>query len=239
MLSFLRESGFDDLPAEKNAAGKTSGDGSQVASEQDYIKVSTSPNRVKRSTGVLVVMLVAGLACIWYMVKKTSPHSAGAATADANTADVEQAIARITGAKTEIFGKMDDLVGKFNEFSNVPQIEVDELVKNPFELEGFLSNVNVASGGGTIIQVDPLALMRQKAQDQADEFTLLTIMQSDGKNSCMIDNKFFYEGDSIGDFTITQIEGNFVKLLWKAKGAAVDSAGSSEKVEIILKLVEE
>ena len=239
MLSFLRESGFDDLPAEKNAASQTSGDDSQGASGQDYIEVSTNSNRVKRSTTVLVVLLVAGLACIWYMVKRTSPQSAGAATADANTADVELAIARITGAKSEMFGRMDDLVGKFNEFSNVPQVKVDELVKNPFELEEFLSNLNVTSDTVEIIQVDHLALMRKKAQKQADEFNLLTIMQSDGKNSCMIDNRFFYEGDSVGDFTITQIKGNFVRLLWNAKDAAIDSAGGSEKVEITLKLAEE
>lgn len=238
MLSFLRDSGFDDLPAEKKAAGETASDDSQGASDQDYIKVSTNPNRVKKSTTVLIVLLVAGLACIWYMVKKTSPQSAGAATADANTADVELAIARITGAKTEMFGKMDDLVEKFNEFSDVPQVGVDELVKDPFELEDILSVSGVGSDAGAVVQVDHLAVIRQKAQAQADEFNLLTIMQSDGKNSCMIDSRFFYEGDLVRDFRITEIGSDFVKLLWNANGAA-DSTGGREKVEIILKLTEE
>ncbi|MBN2270339.1 MAG: hypothetical protein JXN61_06985 [Sedimentisphaerales bacterium] len=236
MLSFLREQGFDDLPAEKNAsAGKTS-EGSQEC-DQDFIAVSTTPGGVRRSTVALAVLLAAGLVCIWFMVKKTTPQFAGAASNDANSSDIEQAIARITGAKTEIFGTMDDLVGKFNEFSDVPQVDVNELVKNPFELETCV--VGPAKEAGAFEQVDRQAIRRQKAQEQADKLNLLTIMQSEGKNSCMIDGRFFYEGDSIEDFTITQVAGNFVKLLWNPQGGASNSAGAGEKVEIILKLTEE
>jgi len=237
MLSFLREQGFDDLPAEKNAgAGKTS-EGSSEGCDQDFIAVSTTPGGVRRSTVVLAVLLAAGLVCIWFMVKKTTPQSAGAASGDANSNDIEQAIARITGAKTEIFGKMDDLVGKFNEFSDVPQVDVNELVKNPFEIETFVAGPTAEVGA--FEQVDRQALLRQKAQEQAAKLNLLTIMQSEGKNSCMIDSRFFYEGDSIGDFTITQVAGNFVKLLWNPQDGVSDSAGAGEKVEIILKLTEE
>jgi hypothetical protein len=189
---------------------------------------------------VLAVLLAAGLVCIWFMVKKTTPQSAGAALNDANSSDIEQAIARITGAKTEIFGTMDDLVGKFNEFSDVPQVDVSELVKNPFELETCVAGPATEAGAfEQTVQVDPLAVRRQKAQEQADKLNLLTIMQSDGKNSCMIDGRFFYEGDSIEDFTITQVAANFVKLLWNPQDGASDSAGAGEKVEIILKLAEE
>src|SRR3990172_3024 len=239
MLSFLREQGVDDLPAEKDAgAGKTS-EGSQECN-QDFIAVSTTPGGVRRSTVVLAVLLAAGLVCIWFMVKKTTPQSAGAASSDANSSDIEQAIARITGAKTEIFGKMDDLVGKFNEFSDVPQVDVNELVKNPFELDTFVAGPTAEVGAvAQVMQVDHQAVRRQKAQEQADKLNLLTIMQSEGKNSCMIDSRFFYEGDSIGDFTITQVAGNFVKLLWNPQDGGSDSAGAGEKVEIILKLTEE
>jgi hypothetical protein len=139
----------------------------------------------------------------------------------------------ITGAKTEIFGKMDDLVGKFNEFSEVPQVEVTELVKNPFELETLM-------GAGPIVEgqpvVDHQAIRRQKAQKQAEELDLLTIMKSEGKNSCMINSMFLSEGDSVDDFTISGIESNYVKLLWDPKVEAGISGGVSEKVEIILKL---
>ena len=236
MLSFLREQGFDDLPAEKAGGAPKTSEGSQQSNE-DFVAVSTTPGGVRRSTAVLAVLLVAGLVCIWFMVKKTTPQSAGAASGDANSNDIEQAIARITGAKTEIFGKMDDLVGKFNEFSDVPQVDVNELVKNPFEIETFVAGPTAEVGA--FEQVDHQAVRRRKAQEQADKLSLLTIMQSEGKNSCMIDSRFFYEGDAIGDFTITQVARDFVKLLWNPQDGVSDSAGAGEKVEIILKLTEE
>jgi len=241
MLSFLRDQGFDDLPAEKaEAAGQATSEGSPSVSGQDYIAVSTSASRVRRSTAVLAVLLVTGLACIWLMAKKTSPQAAGAAAAEANAVDIEKEIIRITGAKSEVFEKMDELVGKFNEFSEVPQVEVNELVKNPFELETFLANLKVdITDAQPIIRIDHEAIRRQKAQKQADELSLTTIMRSDQRNCCMIDDKFFYQGDSIGDFTITKIESDFVKLLWNAGDAAANSTGEAEKVEIILKLAEE
>lgn len=238
MLSFLRDQGFDGLPAEKAGGGdQTKCEGSGDAIEQDYIAVSTSASRVRRSTAVLAVLLVTGLGCVLYMVKKSSPHAAGAATAEANAVDIEREIIRITGAKSEIFERMDELVGKFNEFSEVPQVEVDELVKNPFELESFLANLSTdLTAAEPVIRIDHEAIRRQKAQKQADGLKLTTIMRSDQRNCCMIDDKFLYQGDSIGDFTITKIESNFVKLLWN-DGA--DSSGSGKQVEIILKLAEE
>lgn len=239
MLSFLRDQGVDDSsPAEKaGAAGQTTRDGAPSASEQDYIAVSTNTSRVRKSTAVLAVLLVTGLVCIWFMMKKTAPQAAGAATADANALDIEKQIIRITGAKSEIFEKMDELVGKFNEFSEVPQVEVNELVKNPFEQEMFLANLRAdITDAEPVLTIDHEAVRRQKAQKQADELNLMTIMRSDKRNCCMIDNKFFYQGDSIGDFTITAIEGNSVKLLWNDDANAADEAA---KVEIILKLAEE
>ncbi len=241
MLSFLRDQGSDDSPAEKTgAAGQATSEGSPNVSEQDYIAVSTSTSRVRRSTAVLAVLLVAGLACIWLMVKKTSPQPAGAATAEANAVDIEKEIIRITGAKSEVFEKMDELVGKFNEFSEVPQVEVNQLVKNPFEQETFLANLKTdITDAQPVITIDHQAIRRQKAQKQADELNLTTIMLSDQRNCCMIDDKFFYQGDSIGDFTIAGIESNFVKLLWNADNAAANSTGAAQKVEIILKLAQE
>lgn len=236
MLSFLRDSGFENLPAEKKTStGKGSPERGQGGGDQDYVAVSTNPGRVRRSTTLLAILLVAGLVCIWFMVKKSTPQGAGAATGDANTADIERAIVNITGAKTEIFGKMDDLVGKFNEFSDVPQVKVNELVKNPFELETMLVGPSV---GEVQPMVDYQAIRRQKAQKQAEELNLLTIMKSEGKGSCMINSMFLSEGDSVGDFTISVIESNYVKLLWIPKGEADISGGVSEKVEIILKLTD-
>ena len=237
MLSFLREQSFEDLPAEKaSGAAAGHGDGSKDASDQPFITVATNSRLVRRSTTVLAVLLVAGVLCIWFMVRKTSPQGADAALTDVNEADIAAAIYRVTGAKEVMFGKMDEIVNKFYEFSRVLQVEVNELVKNPFELEMFLASLE--GDINQAVQVDPAVIRRRKIEQKAEALSLLSIMRSDQGSCCMINNKFLYQGDSIDGFRVSEIGSDFVKLFWDSKDDSAASMGR-EKVEIILKLSEE
>ena len=227
MLSFLRDQNCEDLPTEGTGEGK-------APSEQEYLTVATDKNKVRKSTGVLVVLFVVGLVCIWFMVKKSSPEAASAGT-DANEADIAGAIVRLTGVESEMFNEMDQIVSKFYEFSDVPQVEVNELVKNPFELELFQANVDATDN---VLEVDAEAIRRQKIKQQADELQFLSIISSDQGNCCMIDGKILYEGDQTGDFKISRISSDFVKLLWNPKDDTTSLGAASEKVEIVLKLSE-
>jgi len=49
-------------------------------------------------------------------------------------------------------GRMDEIVKKFYEFSDVVQVKVNELVKNPFAVEGFAKDLNA----GAVVE-DPAA----------------------------------------------------------------------------------
>ncbi len=62
-------------------------------------------------------------------------------------------------------------------------------------------------------------------RQQTESMQLLSIIQSDEGNCCMIDDSILYEGDSIRSFKVSQISDSFVKLV-------------SEGVETILKLAE-
>jgi len=227
MLSFLRDQGYEGSPAEEAGKGK-------APSEQEYLTVATDKNKVRKSTGVLAVLFVVGLVCIWFMVKKSSPEATRAGT-DANEADIAVAIVRLTGVESEMFNEMDQIVSKFYEFSDVPQVEVNELVKNPFELELFQANDDVTDN---VLEVDAEAIRRQKIKQLSDELEFLSIMSSDQGNCCMIDGKVLYEGDQIGDFKISRISSDFVKLLWNPKDDTTRLGAGSEKVEIVLKLSE-
>ncbi len=239
MLSFMREQSFEDLPAEKkSAAGQTPADGKQSASAQEFLTVATHSQRVRRSTTLLAVLLVAGLLCIWFMVKKTSPQ--GARAADANETDIASAISRITGVRSEMFDRMDEIVSKFYEFSQVLQVGVNELVKNPFELESFLAGLKAkAEAAEQVLQIDPDVVRRQQMEKQAGDLQLQSIMQSDRGGCCMIDGKIIYMNDSIGNFTVTQIGANFVKLQWNPKEDSARFPAGSDKAQIVLKLLEE
>lgn len=242
MLSFLRDQSFDDLPAQKKArsATGTSADGAKNTADQGFLTVATDQRQVRRSTTLLAVLFVVGLLCIWFMVRKTTPQTADAAT-DVNEVDMARAMSRITGGKAEMFDRMDEIVNKFYEFSEVMQVKVNELVKNPFELETFLAGLKANAGAGEqVIKIDTDAIRRQQIKQQAEQLQLLTIMidQTNQTNCCMIDGKVLYEGDSIGDFKVSGIGTNFVKLLWDPKDESARLGPGSQKVETVLKLSE-
>lgn len=142
------------------------------------------------------------------MVKKTTPQAASAKT---NTDDmqIEKAIAQITGTKAEFFKGIDNVVSKFYEFSNVAQVKVNELKKNPFEHQKY----NESS------MEDPLLSFaeRQKAaalelEKGATGMQLLSIMRSPRGNTCMINDKILSKGDKVDGWQITDISASAVEL---------------------------
>jgi hypothetical protein len=154
------------------------------------------------------------------MIKKSTPKAASAESIKTEETMIETAIARLTGVKSRIFNRMDEIVKKFYEFSNVPQVKVNELSKNPFEVETFLATLRKKPGAG---EIDAKKLWQQQIRFKSESMQLLSIMQSNGRNCCMIDDKILYEGDSIEGFEVLQIGDSDVKL-------------ESDGVQIILKL---
>jgi hypothetical protein len=121
---------------------------------------------------------------------------------------IENAIAQLTGIKTEMNSRMDEVVDKFYQFSNVEQVEVDELKKNPF-LYDFTPEVE--DDGVDKYNVNR-EMLKQEMQTKSGKMRLWSIMESPQGNCCMIDDELFYEGDKIQDLTITRIEESFVEL---------------------------
>ncbi len=228
MLSFLRDQSLEDLPAQKKidaTAGKAPGDGTEKSQESEYLTVASHGKQVRKSTTLLAVLFIIGLLCLWFMIKKSTPKAASAAAGKTEDTLIETAIARLTGVKSAMFNRMDEIVGKFYEFSDVPQVKVNELAKNPFELETFSTNLEKkpsAEGKGNEIDANKLwQQMRRRSQGMQ----LWSIMQSNQGNRCMINDKILLEGDSIKGFKVRQIGDIFVKL-------------ESNGVEIVLKLSE-
>ena len=124
--------------------------------------------------------------------------------------------------KSRIFGRMDEIIKKFYEFSDVPQVKVNELTKNPFEVKTFLANLREKPGAE---EIDAKKLWQQQIRYKSEGMQLLSIMQSNERNCCMIDDRILYEGDSIKGFKVLQIGDSDVKL-------------ESDGVHIILKLSE-
>jgi preprotein translocase subunit SecG len=215
MLSFLRDQSLEDLPAQKKAktaASKTPGDGADKSQESEYLTVATKKKQVRKSTTLLAVLFIIGLLCLWFMIKKSTPKAASGASVDKEETMIETAIARLTGVKSTIFSKMDEIVSKFYEFSDVPQVKVNELAKNPFEEETFAANLREKPEAGEKANEDARMRWQQQMRQRSQGMQLLSIMKSNQRNCCMIDDKILYEGDTIKGFKVVQIGDSFVRL---------------------------
>ena len=227
MLSFLREQGFGDSVVQETtkSSGGEAGDRRDLKSpdsssekEQQYLTVAAQGKDVRKMTMLLAVLFVIGLLCLLFMIRKSVPQSATAASDSVEETQIEKAIERITGVGSDLFKRMDQIVKKFYEFSDVQQVRVNELVKNPFERQVFL-----ADAAGKTDSKEAELLRQQWLKEKKKDMQLLTILQTDEGYCCMIDDKILYEGDTIKGFKVVQIGDDFVKL-------------ELEGVEIVLKL---
>jgi len=171
------------------------------------------------------------------MIKKSTPKAASAASDNTEDTQLEAAVSRLTGVKSEMFNSMDEIVRKFYEFSDVLQIKVGELVKNPFKLELYSANVKEEPRIEiTVPEIDAEMVKQRQIRQKAKEMQLLSIMQSDRGKCCMIGDKILYEGDFIREFKVCQIGNSFVKLEWNPDRNNGSSGTQSEAVEITLNL---
>jgi preprotein translocase subunit SecG len=240
MLSFMREQGSG------HAAGSTSANrGSQGVPSpadvgpQEFLTVATTRKTLQRSTFLVVALLVVGLLCLWMMIRKVQPRAA-AAQNQAEQVKIEQAIGRLTGSSTEMVGRMDAIVKKFYEFSDVFQVKVDELTKNPFEAEGGVND----SKRNTVVAEDPQLrsqLMRhQRLQQEINTLKLLCITQPGQNGSqdfyCVINDQQLRQGDKVEDFTVSRITRSSVDLVWSGSDTSGSSGSETEDIKITLKL---
>ncbi len=196
--------------------------------QQEYLTVASRNKNVRRSTILLVGLFVIGMLCLWFMIKKSSPGIATASLGQVNSeeAQIEKAITRIVGVRSEMFNRMGEIVKKFYEFSDVQQVDVTELVKNPFKLEIFLGDLDEKSDteDGSL-SVSAEIMRQERLRQQTKDMQLFSIMTTDEGKCCMINDMILYEGDSIKGFNVHQIGDSTVLL-------------ASNGVEVILKLTE-
>jgi hypothetical protein len=151
---------------------------------------------------------------------------------------IEVAISRLTGVSTQMADRMDRIVKKFYEFSDVPQVEVAELRKNPFHME---THAAVADEVDSSLAEEEQALaqaqkmLKKQMLSEWKELDLLSIMHSPQGSRCAIDDDLLREGDWAGHFKLTQIEESQVALLWQPPSVdlSIMSEGS-RRVTLVL-----
>ena len=199
MLSFLREGEVEKTvsTAPSSDKGLCTPETGKSPEEQEYPVVKVK-RKAFEGTLLLAFLFIIVLLCLLFMIKRNVPETAAAATSGTEEARIDQAIARLTSFNAEKGNGPEKIVKEFYELSNVEQVSVNELIKNPFKTERILRNADLQS--------------LQLANISPDKLHLLSIMQSNQKNCCMINDRILYTGDSIGGYKVKQIADNFVRL---------------------------
>jgi preprotein translocase subunit SecG len=238
MLSFMREQGAGNPSANQTKnGGQQPSNGSEDNGSLEYLTVATTSKSLRKSTILVAILVSIGLICLWFMIRKSQPQAASAKQSDEEQTKMEAAIGRLTGISSEMVSKMDEILKKFYEFSGVLQVQVGDLVKNPFEVEGFAKDIK----GEVTPQGDPAAqaalVKRERLKQRAGSLSLLSVMQSGPSSSCMINDKILRQGDTIEGFVITRIGGDSVDLAWRGDGdPAGKTSAATEEFNIVLKL---
>ena len=213
MMAFMRGHGDDNLESTKSVSSDDLQ--TQEDAQQRYLEVSNKKSR--RGTILLSIFFGVGLLGLLFMIKQSAPKLASANNTDVEEAQLESAISRITGVSNEMYGRMDEIVNKFYEFSEIDQIEVDELIKDPFEYDLFSAGNDMIGLGDS--NFDAKLLREQRLREETKNMQLLSIMRSGSKNCCMIDGEVLYKGDIIKGLRVTNIFDDRVSL--EAKGLEI------------------
>ncbi|MHC4257996.1 MAG: hypothetical protein ACYTBW_06425 [Planctomycetota bacterium] len=203
MLSYLKDG--NQLPASSDMP-----DSDQAASStEDYLTVSNNSQKVRKSTTAVAVLFAIGALGLWLMVKKTTPAAANAEPSQ-NQVQLETALAQLDSMKAEMDSQMNSVSGRFYQFNNVDQVEVEELKKNPF-IRGEMGGGSGTSGAGD----QRLEQIQQEAQILSMGLELWSITATPKGICCMIDDKVLYQGDTYRNMTVKSITEKIVTLEYK------------------------
>jgi hypothetical protein len=208
MLSYLKDKADIGLEKIKTGLHGSSSNGDQSNSgDENFLSPAEHGKNLKQSTMTLSILIGIAILCLWFMIKKAAPSATDAAV-NTKEAEIEQAIAQITGMKTEVNSKVDNIVGRFCNTSDVEQIDVSDLKKNPFKHELSLVDIVDDEQDASVAR----ELFKEELRNKARNMQVLSIMESPKGSCCMIDDKILYKGDSIKGFKVTAIASDSVEL---------------------------
>jgi len=215
MLSYIRES-QTEVVGQEGSSENAVGGAAQPASDDTFLTVSGRDKSVRKSTAFVTALLITASIGLTLMAKKSHIQSADATPAKDSQAEIEKAISRVTGVSSEMTGRMDEIVQKFSEFSDVSQVKVTELNKNPFQL---------ASGSADEETRDEVVPSNEQRTSLLAQFnvekktlSLISVIQSESNTCCMINGVLLKVGQSVNAFEVEEIQTDHVRLIWQPDG---------------------
>ena len=207
MLSYLRDA--NQTPAAAQMQEDLGASPQESPSQSGgYLKPAAHAKNVKQGTIILTILFLAGAAGIWWMIKKSGLSEAqGAAGEEAS--QIDKALAQLTTFQEEINTQMDSVASRFSQASELGQITVTDLKKNPFRQEYSLEQpAEDMSESQTIMR-------KEEMQRRAGLLKLWSITARETNSCCMINDKVLYVGDSIQGFVVKDILSDRVRIVYE------------------------
>ena len=172
MLSYMKD---NEKPFDHSKEAGDNVEDQQVSPEkqQEYLAPAEVSRNVKQSTLILIVLVLVSAGGLYFMIKKTAPAPAAAAAMSKEEARLESAIAQLTGVRTQMASRMDEVVQRFCKYSEFEQVGKNELIKNPFSNDFNSIRIGVSNNEN----IDMAMIRRQDVQKRAMKLTLWTVLK--------------------------------------------------------------
>jgi hypothetical protein len=180
--------------------------------------VMEKPRALNRSTAIMFAVLVLGAGSIYFMWRKTGPKAAVAAVSK-ETADAKKTISSfLSGGDSNIklmetmLRNTQKVVQQFLTYPSMTQVPLSDLRTNPFRHKNPTPQAAPADNSGASDMADKRRREEERLtiRKAADGLQVQSIMYSDSRKACMINNTLFREGQGVEGFILEKINPNSV-----------------------------
>jgi hypothetical protein len=175
----------------------------------ESIVIPESRATVSKGTVVLFGILVLGAVGFYVMYRQTGPKSASASVNKETAAAKKTINTFLSGGDINIktmeslIKNTEKVVQQFIKYPTKTQVPLSDLRTNPFRLyeKPVTTNANASEEADKKKREEERLAILKKVQN----FQLQSIMYSDARRACMINNTLYREGQTVDGFSIEKI----------------------------------
>jgi hypothetical protein len=179
--------------------------------EETNFVVAEEKQPMSRSTLLMFAVLALGAAGLFVMYKKSGPKPAAAATIK-ETTEAKKTISTFLNGKEDGFKSMEErlkntekVVSQFLKYPSATQVPLSDLSTNPFRQHSQQAKADNSAALSEAAEKKKREEERLAIKKAAESMQVQSIVCSDTRKACMINNMIYKEGQAINDFTVEKI----------------------------------
>lgn len=215
-MSFEQENQNGEMNGQAGAVdpsvGFTEGAGGEAESSEFVVPEETKP-KLSRSTLIMFGVLALGAAGVWVMYQRVGPGKAAAAPSKESVEAKKTINAFLDGGGSNIksmetmLRSTEKVVQQFLSYPSMTQVPLSDLRTNPFRLRAARpANEPLDDASERRKREEERVAMLKSVQS----LRLQSIMYSDSRKACMVNDTMYREGDKVDAFIIEKVTANSV-----------------------------